>query len=290
MRYAFIAAHVVQFPMRLMCRTLAVSRSGYYAWRKRRPSNRSIRNHLLLQRIKEAHKKSRGAYGSPRIHRQLVADGERCGRGRIERLMSANDIRAKRRRKYVVTTDSKHDLPVAENILERQFQVDEPNTVWSSDITYIPTDEGWLYLAGVLDLCSRTAVGWSMSDSLEKRLVMDALRMAHSRRRPGVGLVHHSDRGSQYASDGYRQLLNDYGMKVSMSRKGDCWDNAVIESFFGTLKRELVHHKRYRTREEARKDIFEFIEVFYNRERLHSSLGYMSPLNYEKQIAVRKAA
>jgi putative transposase len=290
MRYAFIAAHVSRFPMRLMCRTLAVSRSGYYAWRKRRPSNRSIRNHLLLQRIKEVHKKSRKTYGSPRVHRQLVADGERCGKGRIERLMSANGIRAKQRRKFVVTTESEHNLPVAENILGREFQVDEPNTVWSSDITYIPTDEGWLYLAGVLDLCSRTAVGWSMSDSLEKRLVMDALRMAHRRRRPVAGLVHHSDRGSQYASDEYRQLLNDYGMKVSMSRKGDCWDNAVIESFFGTLKRELVHHRRYRTRAEARKDIFEFIEVFYNRERLHSSLGYMSPLNYEKQIAVRQAA
>jgi transposase InsO family protein len=290
MRYAFVAAHVVQFSLSLMCRTLRVSRSGYYAWRKRPASGRSIRNHLLLERIQAIHKKSRKTYGSPRIHRQLVIEGERCGRGRVERLMSANGIRAKHKRRFVATTDSKHNLPIAENILKREFRVEAPNRVWSSDITYIPTDEGWLYLAGVLDLCSRTAVGWSMSDSLEKGLVLDALKMAHRRRQPGVGLVHHSDRGSQYASDEYRELLDDYGMKMSMSRKGDCWDNAVIESFFGTLKRELVHHRSYRTRAEARKDIFEYIEVFYNRERLHSSLGYMSPLNYEQQIAVQQAA
>lgn len=290
MRYAFIAAHVAQFPMRLMCRALEVSRSGFYAWRGRPASKRSTENRLLLERIKAVHRKSRKTYGSPRVHVQLVAEGERCGRGRVERLMRANGIRAKQKRKFVATTDSKHDLPVAENILDREFRVEEPNTVWSSDITYIPTDEGWLYLAGVLDLCSKTVVGWSMSESLEKGLVMDALRMAHRRRRPGAGLIHHSDRGSQYASDDYRKLLKDYGMQMSMSRKGDCWDNAVMESFFGTLKKELVHHRRYRTRAEARRDIFEFIEVFYNRERLHSSLGYMSPAAYEKQIAVKQAA
>jgi putative transposase len=290
MRYAFIAAHVAQFPMRLMCRALEVSRSGYYAWRKRPASSRSMKNRLLLERIKEVHKKSRKTYGSPRVHRQLVAEGERCGRGRVERLMSANGIRAKQKRKFVATTDSKHNLPVAQNILKREFWVDEPNTVWSSDITYIPTDEGWLYLAGVLDLCSRTAVGWSMSETLEKRLVLDALKMAYQRRRPGKGLIHHSDRGSQYASDDYGNLLKSYGMQMSMSRKGDCWDNAVMESFFGTLKKELVHHRKYRTRAEARQDIFEFIEVFYNRERLHSSLGYMSPADYEKRIAVKQAA
>lgn len=290
MRYAFIAAHVAQFPMRLMCRALEVSRSGFYAWRGRPASKRSTQNRLLLERIKAVHRKSRKTYGSPRVHVQLVAEGERCGRGRVERLMRANGIRAKQKRKFVATTDSKHDLPVAENILDREFRVEEPNTVWSSDITYIPTDEGWLYLAGVLDLCSKTVVGWSMSESLEKGLVMDALRMAHRRRRPGAGLIHHSDRGSQYASNDYRKLLKDYGMQMSMSRKGDCWDNAVMESFFGTLKKELVHHRRYRTRAEARRDIFEFIEVFYNRERLHSSLGYMSPAAYEKQIAVKQAA
>jgi putative transposase len=290
MKYAFIAAHITAFPMRLMCLALGVSRSGYYAWRKRPASCRSRKNEELLEKIKSVHKKSKERYGSPRVHNQLLADGESCGRGRVARLMSANGISGKRKRKFVVTTDSKHDLPVAENILDREFDVEEPNTVWLSDITYIPTDEGWLYLAGVLDLCSRAAVGWSMSDSLEKELVMDALKMAYDRRRPGTGLLHHSDRGSQYASEAYRTLLDNYGMKMSMSRKGNCWDNAVMESFFGTLKRELVHHRRYRTRAEARKDIFEFIEVFYNRERLHSSLGYMSPLDYEKQIAVLKAA
>jgi len=290
MRYAFVAAHVVQFSLSLMCRTLRVSRSGYYAWRKRPASGRSIRNHLLLERIQAIHKKSRKTYGSPRIHRQLVIEGERCGRGRVERLMSANGIRAKQKRKFVATTDSKHDLPVAENILQREFHVEEPNRVWLSDITYIPTDEGWLYLAGVLDLCSRTAVGWSMGESLETGLVLDALKMAQQRRRPGDGLIHHSDRGSQYASDDYGDLLKSYGMQMSMSRKGDCWDNAVMESFFGTLKKELVHHRKYRTRAEARQDIFEFIEVFYNRERLHSSLGYMSPAAYEKQITAKQAA
>jgi putative transposase len=286
MKYAFIAANMAAFPMGLVCSVLGVSRSGYYAWRKRPASKRRLRYQYLLERIKDVHKKSRETYGSPRVHKQLVAEGEQCGKGYVERLMSANGISAKRKRKFVVTTDSKHHLPVAENILDRQFSVEEPNKVWLSDITYIPTDEGWLYLAGVIDLCSRTAVGWSMSDSLEKDLVLDALKMAYGRRAPAAGLIHHSDRGSQYASEAYRMLLTDYKMTISMSRKGKCWDNAVMESFFGTLKRELIHHRRYRTRAEARKDIFEFIEVFYNRERLHSSLGYMSPLDYEKKIAV----
>jgi len=253
-------------------------------------SKRSVENSLLLERIESVYKKSRRTYGSPRIHRQLVSEGQICGRGRVERLMSANGIRAKQKRKFVVTTDSKHDLPVAQNILGREFAVGEPNKVWLSDITYIPTDEGWLYLAGVLDLCSRTAVGWSMSESLERTLVIDALGMAYRRRRPGKGLVHHSDRGSQYASEDYRNLLKDYGMQMSMSRKGDCWDNAPMESFFGTLKKELVHHRSYRTRDDARRDIFDYIEIFYNRERLHSSLGYLSPADYEVQIAARQAA
>jgi putative transposase len=290
MRYAFIAAHAVEFSIVVMCRVLSASRSGYYAWYARSESNRSVGNRRLLDRIRMVHKKSRRTYGSPRVHRQLVSEGEMCSRGRIERLMSVNGIRAKQKRKFAPTTDSKHDLPVAENVLGREFAVAEPNRVWVSDITYIPTDEGWLYLAGVLDLCSRTAVGWSMSQSLERRLVMDALGMAYRRRRPGRGLIHHSDRGSQYASDDYRNLLKDYGMHMSMSRKGDCWDNAPMESFFGTLKKELVHHRRYRTREEARRDIFDYIEVFYNRERLHSSLGYRSPLDYENLIAAEQAA
>jgi putative transposase len=289
-RYAFVAAHAVEFSIVLMCRALEVSRSGYYAWCGHPESKRDLENRGLLERIRSVFKKSRKTYGSPRVHRQLVSEGETCSRGRIERLMSANGIQARQRRKFVATTDSKHDLPVAENVLGRDFSVTEPNKVWASDITYIPTDEGWLFLAGVLDLCSRTAVGWSMSDSLERQLVIDALGMAHRRRKPGKNLIHHSDRGSQYASDEYRNLLKDYGMQMSMSRKGDCWDNAPMESFFGTLKKELVHHRRYRTREEARRDIFDYIEIFYNRERLHSSLGYVSPAHYEQLIAVKQAA
>ena len=221
---------------------------------------------------------------------QLVAQGESCSRGRVERIMAQNGIRAKMKRKSIATTDSKHYLPVAKNLLNREFSINEPDKVWLSDITYIPTEEGFLYLAGVIDLGSKTAVGWSMSNCMERTLVMDALKMAYERRRPANGLIHHSDRGSQYASEEYRNLLLKYKMQISMSRKGDCWDNAPMESFFGTLKRELVHHKKYLTREEARRDIFEYIEVFYNRERLHLALGYMAPLNYEEMIALKQAA
>jgi len=273
-----------------MCRVLDVSRSGYYAWLSRPKSDRSTQNRMLLDQIKVVHKSSRRTYGAPRIHGELVATGFKCSKKRVERLMSANGIRAKQKRKFVVTTDSRHCMPVAPNILNREFVVNEPDTVWLSDITYIPTDEGWLYLAGVMDLCSRTAVGWSMSDCMDTTLVTDALKMAYRRRRPTTGLIHHSDRGSQYASYDYRNLLSDYGMLMSMSRKGNCWDNAPMESFFGTLKKELIHHKQYRTRDEARRDIFDYIEVFYNRQRLHSSLGYLSPAEYERQLAVGQAA
>ena len=267
----------------MMCRVLRVSRSGYYAWVERPQSRRARENRRLLVLIRIAHKKSRKTYGSPRVHRQLLRNGEICGEARVAKLMAANGIRALQKRKFVVTTDSKHDHPVAENVLDRQFEVNEPNKVWGSDITYIPTEEGWLFFSGVLDLGTKTVVGWSMADRMESSLVTDALEMAYRRRLPGTGLLHHSDRGSQYASREYRNLLSRYGMRISMSRKGDCWDNAVVESFFATLKRELVHHRRYRTRREARRDIFEYIEVFYNRQRLHSSLGYMSPAEYERQ-------
>lgn len=290
MRYAFIAAEIGPFSLGLMCRVLDVSRSGYYAWLSRPKSDRSTQNRMLLDQIKVVHKSSRRTYGAPRIHGELVATGFKCSKKRVERLMSANGIRAKQKRKFVVTTDSRHCMPVAPNILNREFVVNEPDTVWLSDITYIPTDEGWLYLAGVMDLCSRTAVGWSMSDCMDTTLVTDALKMAYRRRRPTTGLIHHSDRGSQYASYDYRNLLSDYGMLMSMSRKGNCWDNAPMESFFGTLKKELIHHKQYRTRDEARRDIFDYIEVFYNRQRLHSSLGYLSPAEYERQLAVGQAA
>jgi putative transposase len=289
-RYAFVAAHKREWPIGVMCGVLRVSRSGYYAWVDRPESDRDRDNRRLLVLIKSAHEKSHKTYGSPRIHHMLVKDGERCGEGRVAKLMSANGISAQERRKFMATTESKHDHRVAENVLDRRFEVSEPNKVWGSDITYVCTGEGCLYLAGVLDLCSKSLVGWSMDERMESRLVIDALEMAYRRRCPDLGLLHHSDRGSQYASAAYREKLNDYGMQISMSRKGDCWDNAVVESFFATLKRELIHRRKFRTREEARRAIFDYIEVFYNRERLHSSLGYMSPAEYERQWALQRQA
>jgi len=265
-----------------MCKVLKVSRSSYYAWLIRPESRRARENRRLLVKIKAIHKRSRNTYGSPRVHRELIAKGEACNRKRIARLMSDADIRAKQKRRFVVTTDSKHNLPVAANLLHRQFDVEMPNRVWVSDITYIPTGEGWLYLATVMDLYSKQIVGWSMEKSLESALVKDALSMALTKRRPTVGLIHHSDRGKQYASGEYQRMLMSNGIIPSMSRKGNCWDNAPMESFFHTLKTELVHHKRYQTRREANRDIFEYIEVFYNRQRLHSSLGYNTPAEYER--------
>jgi len=265
-----------------MCKVLKVSRSGYYASVVRPESSRARENRRLLVKIKAIHKGSRNTYGSPRVHRKLRAEGETCNRKRVARLMSDADIRAKQKRRFVATTNSKHNLPVAANLLDRQFNAVSPNSVWVSDITYIPTSEGWLYLATVMDLYSRQIVGWSMGDSMERSLVKDALSMAIRKRRPGEGLLHHSDRGSQYASTEYQGMLMRNGITPSMSRKGNCWDNAPMESFFHTLKTELVHHKHYLTRREARRDIFEYIEVFYNRQRLHSSLGYKTPTEYEQ--------
>jgi putative transposase len=280
-RYRFIKEHTNQFHVSPMCRALDVSASGYYSWHDRPESNRARENRLLLEKIRKAQKKGRGQYGSPRIYKELKAKGETCSRKRIARLMRKNAIRAKRKRKFVVTTDSKHDFKVAPNLLERNFHVVTPNRVWLSDITYIPTNEGWLYLAAVMDLCSKRIVGWSMSSSLERTIVLDALRMAHRSRRPSSGLIHHSDRGVQYASDDYQNLLKVYGMQPSMSRKGDCWDNAPMESFFASLKNELVHQRRFESRDQARREIFDYVEIFYNRERLHSSLGYVSPTQFE---------
>jgi len=267
----------------MMCRVLEVSRSGYYAWRSRRASNRESENKVLAEKIKTIHAKSRKTYGSPRIHRRLMAEGFRCSRGRVARLMRRHDIRAKSKRKFVVTTDSKHNFPVAANLLDRQFDVESPNCAWVSDITYIPTGEGWLYLATILDLYSRKIIGWSMDSSVSRQIVLDALEMAVGARKPAKGLIHHSDRGSQYASGDYRKALAEHGMVCSMSRKGDCWDNAVMESFYRSLKTELVHQQDYKTKEEARRKIFEYVEVFYNRQRIHSYLGYVSPVDYEAQ-------
>lgn len=265
-----------------MCEVLEVSRSGYYSWLKRPESNHSKKNRRLLSEIRIVHDRSRKTYGSPRVTVELCAQGILCSENRVARLMSVNGIRAKSKRKYRATTNSKHNYRVAPNILNREFNVTRSNTVWVSDITYIWTTEGFLYLAGVIDLYSRLVVGWSMGARITSELTSDALNQALGRRQPEPGLLHHSDRGSQYASDDYQSLLNDHRMICSMSRKGDCWDNAPMESFFATLKTELIHDERFVTREDAQAMIFEYIEMFYNRERRHSSLGYESPANFER--------
>jgi putative transposase len=266
-----------------------VSVSGYYAWCVRSASVREIDDARLIDKIRGIYDATNGVYGVRRIHRQLLIDGERCSRNRVARLMRKCGIAARRKRKYRVTTDSKHNLPVAENLLDRKFYCVGPNQVLVSDITYIWTLEGWLYLAAVIDLNSRMVVGWSMSERLDRSMVLDALAMAVGRRNPGPGLIHHSDRGSQYASNDYQKALAKHKMQPSMSRKGDCWDNAVAESFFSSLKTERVHHRLYHSRAEARRDIFEYIEVFYNRVRLHSTLGYLSPAQFESQSLAKAA-
>lgn len=279
-----------QFSVSAMCRVFEVSRSGYYAWRPRAKSRRAKENEALTGQIKAVFTESWQTYGSPRIFRELRARGVGCGRHRVARLMRRAGLRALVRRRYRATTDSAHSLPVCKNLLGRAFQVEQPNRVWASDITYIATEAGWMYLAVVLDLCSRRVVGWSMKPTLERELVLGALHMALGARAVRKGLLHHSDRGSQYASWDYQRLLEKAGLRASMSGRGNCYDNAVVESFFATLKKELIHRRRYRTREEARADIFEYIEVFYNRKRLHSTLGYRSPVAYEADLARRRAA
>jgi len=266
-----------------MCKVLKVSRSGYYEWQDRPKSARATANRKLLEKIKAVHKESRQTYGVERIHGQLIADGEICGRNRVARLMRCVGIQSKRRKKYKATTDSKHNHPVVENLLDRNFVVERPDQVWLSDITYVSTEEGWLYLAAVKDLFQKKIVGWSMGERITKELAISALEMAVNRRQPESGLIHHSDRGSQYASREYQQKLRDHGIQCSMSKKGDPWDNAPMESFFATLKTELVHHRKYRSRDEARAEIFEYIEVFYNRIRLQPGLGMKSPEAYEAE-------
>ena len=281
MRYVFIRDNSKEFHVENACRVLNVSVSGYYAWLDRGPSNREIADARLIDKIRAIYDATSGVYGIRRIHRQLISDGESCSLNRVVRLMRKCGLAARRKRKFRVTTDSQHGLPAAQNLLNREFFSAGPNRVWASDITYIWTQEGWLYLAVVIDLHSRMVVGWSMSERLKRSLALDALSMAIGRRNPGVGLIHHSDRGSQYASEDYQNVLAKHGMVCSMSRKGDCWDNAVAESFFSRLKSERVCHRLYRSRAEARRDIFEYIEVFYNRVRLHSTLGYSSPAQFE---------
>lgn len=271
-----------------MCQVLEVSRSGYYKWLKRKPSTIKKENEILKTKIAEIYWQSRGTYGSPRIYEHLRNEGIKCNKKRVERLMKVLGLKAIQKRKFKVTTDSNHNLPVKNNILNRKFDVNEKNKVWVSDITYIPTHEGWLYLAVVIDLYSRKVVGWSMNKRMKKELVINATRMAIKNRKPDKGLIFHSDRGSQYASHDFQKLLWQNGFKSSMSRKGNCWDNAVAESFFGTLKTELIHNISYQTRRQARQDIFEYIEIFYNRFRMHSTLDYKSPEEYENKRKTAK--
>lgn len=271
-----------EFPVSVMCEVLKVSKSGYYAWLRRPESKRKAEDKALSELIKEIHKDSKGEYGSPKIHGELRRRGTRCGRKRVARLMRKDGLKAKTVRKFKATTNSDHNLPVAENLLNRDFTPDAPNKAWVADITYIWTNEGWLYLAVVIDLFSRAVVGWSMSERMTRSLVMDAFTLAVMRRNPPPGLIHHSDRGSQYASNDFQALLDKHGAICSMSRKGNCWDNAPAESFFAVLKRAVVFHNQYQTRAEARQSIFDYIERFYNRKRIHSSLGYRTPFEVDQ--------
>jgi transposase InsO family protein len=279
--FRFIDAHRDRWPVRVMCRTLDVSAAGYYAWRDRPTSTRRQRRDALTTQIRTIHAEVKERYGSPRVHAELQARGHGCCVNTVARLMREAGIAAKTTKKFRHTTDSDHGLPVAENVLDRQFSAKAPNEAWVSDITYVPTREGWLYLAVIEDLYSRAVVGWAMDARMTSRLVVEALGMAVQRRLPGSELVAHSDRGSQYASEHYRHLLSQHGITCSMSRRGDCWDNAPMESFFASLKKELVHHEDYQTREEAKASIFEYIEVFYNRQRRHSKLSFKSPAEFE---------
>jgi transposase InsO family protein len=281
-KFAFVKEHRRCWPVRVICRVLKVARSGFYAWLKRKPSRRQIHQEKLLEKIKAKHLENRELYGSPRVHRALLIDGEVVCRNTVARLMRQAKIRAKTKRRFVPrTTDSAHRQPVADNLLQRDFGASEPNRKWVADITYVPTDEGWLFCAAVLDCFSRRIVGWAMGEGMPTDLVADALKMALGQRQPSKQLIHHSDRGSQYASDEFQQLLIANKITVSMSGRGDCYDNAMMESFWATLKTELIYQAHYATREQAKQSIFEYIEAFYNRKRLHSSLGYLSPESFE---------
>ena len=283
MIFAWIEERHDEWPVTVLCRVLEVSRSGYYAWLSRKPSAAEVRREELTAEVKEIHAQVKGRYGSPRIHAELVDRGHECGVNFVAKVMREAGIAAKTKRKFRQTTDSNHTLPVAENVLDRDFDPEEPNASWVADVTYIPTREGWLYLAVVEDLFSRKVVGWSMDATMTSRLVVDALEMALARRPKGSsGLVAHSDRGSQYASEHYQRRLSEEGIECSMSRRGNCWDNAAMESFFASLKKELVHDEDYATRAEAKASIFEYIEAFYNRVRRHSALGYVAPDEYER--------
>ena len=283
MKYQFIEQHKHEFPIVVMCRVLGVSESGLYAWRKRPTCQRKREDAQLTEEIRQEFYTHRGRYGSPRLYVELRDQGRSISRKRVARLMRQAELSAQRKRRRVLTTKRDATHPVAPNVLNREFTATEPNTKWATDITYIPTTAGWLYLAVILDLYSRAVVGWSMSACCDEALAENALKMAMSRRRPKAGLLHHSDRGCQYTSRAYRKRLEQVGAVVSMSRKGNCWDNAVMESFFGSLKEEGVGNAVFASHEEARSAIFTYLEVYYNRIRRHSTLGYVSPLIYEQR-------
>jgi putative transposase len=286
MKFAFIAAKEVAFPVATMCRMLDVSRSGYYAWKTRPEPAKKGEDVQLAVEIAGAYKRSRGIYGSPRVHRDLKARGLRVGKKRVERLMRQNGLKGRSKRRFCCTTDSKHALPIAPNVLDRRFETNAPNRVWVGDVTCIATDNGWLYLAVLLDLFSRRVVGWATSATNDRALALAALDRALDHRRPPPGLLHHTDRGSPYASDDYRAALAQRGIVASMSGTGDCYDNAVAESFFATLKAEHVHHEDFPSREVARVSVAEYIEGFYNPARRHSSIGYVSPIEFELRSQV----
>lgn len=280
MKFAFVDAEKAQFPVIVLCEVMEVSRAGYYAWREREKSPRELENETLVVAIKAIHKRSRSTYGSPRVHIELKKQGWEVGLNRVSRLMQENGICVKPRRGYRCTTQADPSHPVVANELDRDFSATAFNEKWVTDVTNVPTDEGWLYLATMLDLYNREIVGWAMDDHNDQNLTLSALNMALETYEPPQGLLHHSDRGSTYTAGDYRDALKDYGIVCSMSRKGNCWDNAVAESFFATIKKELIHRTKFKTRREAAAAIFEYIEFFYNRIRLHSTLGYTTPAEY----------
>ena len=292
MKYSFITQHKNAFSITLQCQVLGVSRNGYYQFVKNHENKPEDRNHQeMLEWVQDIAKSSDYTYGSRRMKEALNVLGYPVSRNKARQLMGEANVQARQRKKYKVTTNSNHRQPVFENRLQRDFEAAQPDQVYAADVTYIWTQEGWLYLAVVIDLCSRKIVGWSMSSRMKAQLVCDALQMAIWRRRPAAGLIHHSDRGSQYASKAFRRLLKAHHIEGSMSRKGDCWDNAVVESFFGSLKQERVQWRHYQSRHEAQQDILEYISMFYNSKRLHSYLDYRSPNDFEQQLkAVKKAA
>lgn len=281
MKYGFVRAHRAEFAIRRMCQVLQVSHSGYYDWAVRKESERGQRDRVLLNEIRQIHQEMKQAYGAIKTWRTLQRAGTECGKHRVARLRREAGIEARRKRKFRLAYKARNTAPAPPNLLRWPFKADYPDQIWMTDVTFIPTRSGWLYLAVMIDLHTRVVVGWSMKDRPNQELVNEALMMAVEQRRPKPGLIHHSDQGILYCSGSYLALLKKYGMLRSMSGKGNCYDNAVAESFFSSLKNEIVHHRSYQTRDEARAEIFEYIELFYNRKRLHQSLNYQTPMKYK---------